>query len=33
MVGWAQGKAVYFDDAMVNEDGELLTFPSWEWAE
>ena len=32
--GRAQGKAVYFDEhAMVNEDGELLTFPDWEWAE
>ncbi len=32
--GRAQGKGIYFDEhAMVNEDGELLTFPTWEWAE
>ena len=32
--GRAQGKAFYYDEhAMVNEDGELLTLPNWEWAE
>jgi hypothetical protein len=30
----AQGKSVYFDEhAMVSEEGELFTFPTWEWAE
>jgi hypothetical protein len=32
--GREQGKAIYFDEhTMVNDEGELLTFPSWEWAE
>lgn len=32
--GREQGKAVYFDEhTMVSDEGELLRFSAWEWAE